>query len=135
MNKKRFLVIISAVFILLLLFSFCVIIYRLRSNDISIPAILITYPEGNETFHAGEAINIRWKTINIPKARPVYIHILFTDGTETEITGLDGISDTGSYKWINPSPPGESRERIIIEGTLGDNGPIYGGSNFFNVKP
>jgi hypothetical protein len=136
MNKKRSLIFLYAILILsVVLFSFFALFYRTRSTALSIPAILIYYPEGNETFHEGEVMTIKWKIINIPKARPVYIHTLFSDGTETEITGLNGISDTGSYKWIISSPSGESRERIIIEGTLSDNEPIYGESNFFIVKP
>ena len=135
MNKKRSLIFLYTFLILLvvLLFSFCAMFYRIRSTALSIPAILITYPEGNEIFHAGETITITWKTINIRKVAPIDIYTTFPNGTETEITGLNGVPDTGSYKWTIPSPPNESQERIIIKGVVGDNGPIYGGSNFFNV--
>jgi hypothetical protein len=133
MSGKRLFKILLAVVILSVVVSSFVIIMRIRSTAVSMPAILLTYPSGGETFHTGETITVSWETINVPKNNPVYISLLFADGTETEITGLNGVRDTGNYKWTIPGSVNGSHETIIIKGTLGGNSPISGGSNFFNI--
>ena len=133
MTRKRLLVLLSAIVILSLVVSCFVIIIRMRSTALSMPAILLTYPSDGETFHAGETITVSWKTINVPKNNPVYISLLFADGTETDITGLKGVRDTGNYKWTIPGSVNGSHEEIIIKSTLGGNSPISGGSDFFNI--
>jgi hypothetical protein len=132
-SRKRLLVLLYAIVILSVVVSSFVIIRRIRSTAVSMPAILLNYPSGGETFHSGETITISWKTINVPKNHPVYISLLSADGTETDITTLNGVRDTGNYKWIIPGSVNGSHEEIIIKGTLGGNSPISGGSDFFNI--
>ena len=133
MSRKRLFVLLSVIVILSLVVSSFVIIMRIRSTAVSMPAILLTYPSGGEIFHAGETITVSWKTINVPKNNPVFISLLSADGNETDITGLNGVRDTGNYKWTIPGTVNGSHEDIIINGTLGGNSPISGGSDFFNI--
>jgi len=93
---------------------------------------LLTYPSDGETFHAGETITVPGKQLMSPKISR-YISLLFADGTETDITGLKGVRDTGNYKWTIPGSVNGSHEEIIIKSTLGGNSPISGGSDFFNI--
>jgi acetoacetate decarboxylase len=132
-SRKRLFVLLSAIVILSLVVSSFIIIGRIRNTALSLPVILVNYPSGGETFHSGETITISWKTINVPKNNPVNITLISTYGTETDITGLNGVRDTGNYKWTIPGSVNGSHEEIIIKGTLGGNSPISGGSSYFNI--
>ncbi len=133
MSRKRLFVLLFAIVILSLVVSSFVIIIRIRSTALSIPVILLNYPSGGETFHSGETITISWKTISVPKNNPIYIILVSADGTETDITGQNGVRDTGNYKWTIPGSVIGSHQEIIIKGTLGGNSPISGGSDYFNI--
>lgn len=61
--------------------------------------LTITSPIGGEIWHVGETVNITWTTTNLTKDAPIVIK-LYPYGDTVHALTIDGVANTGSYKWI-----------------------------------
>jgi len=62
------------------------------------PTIKLTYPIGEETWHVGQTVTIKWTSSNLPKEYPVILAI--NNGTNGWHQIDSNIVNTGSYKWV-----------------------------------
>jgi hypothetical protein len=72
--------------------------------------ITLTYPKGGEIWHVGDVVTITWTSTNLPKATLVSIRIWSSNfpiyGSSSMAMGkviVNGIPNTGSYKWTVPN--------------------------------
>jgi hypothetical protein len=78
----------------------------LPNNNVGDP-LTLTYPKGGEIWHVGDVVTIKWtwtSNSSIPKDTPILINIWSgTGGGAEQITGDEGVPNTGSYKWTVPN--------------------------------
>lgn len=83
---------------------------QIACNSMSTPYIKVTSPNGGEMYHAGQTINITWKSCNLPSTdlvninliRPSNVHVVTTPDASNQFPIANGsaqitVTATGVY--------------------------------------
>jgi hypothetical protein len=107
----------------------------IQTTTTNAPKITVTYPKGGETFNAGQVINITWKSTNLSKNDTIDIDFDYYNGGHFDITGTNGVPNSGSYKWTIPNPNTlkENQGSISILKWDGVYITVAGGSGRFTI--
>jgi hypothetical protein len=91
----------------------------------------LTYPEGGETFHPGDAVNVTW--IEVVRHNFLGWHLLFSkDGGEAWDTIQAYMPvEILEYRWTVPSTPTEKGRIKIVQDN--ENDDYEGISSYFNI--
>ncbi len=79
------------------------------ATDVSLPALAITYPNGGETFYAGDTTDLTWNSTHVTD---VIIEVSFDNGTLWQ-PWLGPITSDGAETVIVPADAGYSNQYLL----------------------
>lgn len=93
--------------------------------------LVVTYPNGGETFYRGEIINIVWEAIGLSNYSIYLVDFLYPQNPVWIATIYDSLQKT--YNWNINSLPGEYKIRLVSYGLLNGESISDDSDDNFNI--